>query len=632
MRSSSVCLGSVALFLSGWITTAGWGAAPSASQAPATTEQLIALANAAKAEFQPLPGDHAAKALAKLRASAQTLDKALAKTSADNGAKWRTYLEWDAVKAELAKSDAVDAAVLRRVASRLFQNYGSLEQTAFTSVRDDLAAYLAAATNAGDADLATKYTAQLDRLIEQLPQYDTTPTFELRQQIGQILGWLENAQQAPTLIAAVRARHWHPNLYAEVSQRLVSAGIGEPVQETSKVDDCILGTSIYGTAVMNGQTAVKFADNPRQASLQIVLSGIVDSDNVGYNRGVKIVSHGTVTVQASKTVRIDPVGLFADPAAACCSTDSAICDIIAKCGLIERVAWKKVGRSQSEAEEIGSRHAEERVAQRMDERAVEMLAQARTDFNEKFRWPLVRRGEFPKLMQFATKGGVLSVVWRQAGAAQLAAPSAPPALSGNRDGAVRVHESMVTNISRAMLGGITLTDEKLVEILKKNGREIPEELQLSNDKDAWSITFSANDPVHATFADNTIRFAIRGRRFTAGANTVNKLMELSAVYQLEKTPAGAHLVRQGDVVVEYVGLKDRPGLEEIAVRTVMRSKFEALFAPEFNTTGLVPEGEWAKIGTLHLEQAAALNGWLSLAWLQVPTATPPAPTEVAQSN
>lgn len=632
MRSSSVCLGSVALLFSGWVTAASWGAAPSAPQAPATTEQLIALANGAKSEFQPLPADHASKALTKLRASVQTLDQVLAKTSADNGAKWRAYLEWDALKAEVAKQAEVDDAVLRRVASRLFQNQGSLEQTAFTSVRDDLAAYLVAANNAGDAELAEKYVSQLDRLIEQLPQYDTAPTTELRQQIGQTLGWLENAQQASALVAAVRGRHWHPNLYAEVSQRLVSAGIGEPVQETSTVEDCILGTSISGTAVMKGQTEVKFADDSQQANLQIVLSGLVDSDNVGYNRGVKIVSHGTVTVHAMKTVRVDPLGLFADPATACCSTDSAICDIIAKCGLIERVAWKKAGRSKSEAEAIGSRHAEERVAERMDQRAVEMLAQARTDFNEKFRWPLVRRGEFPKLMQFATKGGVLSVVWRQAGTTQLAASSAPPALSGDRDVAVRVHESMVSNISRAMLGGITLTDEKLVEILKKNGREIPEELQLSNDKDSWSITFSANDPVHATFSDNTIRFAIRGRRFTAGSNTVSKLMELSAVYQLEKTPAGAHLVRQGDVVVEYVGLKDRPGLEEIAVRTVMRRKFEALFAPEFNTTGLVPEGGWAKIGTLHLEQAAALNGWLSLAWLQVPTASPAAPTQVAQSN
>lgn len=632
MRSSSVCLGSVALLFSGWVTAASWGAAPSAPQAPATTEQLIALANGAKSEFQPLPADHASKALTKLRASVQTLDQVLAKTSADNGAKWRAYLEWDALKAEVAKQAEVDDAVLRRVASRLFQNQGSLEQTAFTSVRDDLAAYLVAANNAGDAELAEKYVSQLDRLIEQLPQYDTAPTTELRQQIGQTLGWLENAQQASALVAAVRGRHWHPNLYAEVSQRLVSAGIGEPVQETSTVEDCILGTSISGTAVMKGQTEVKFADDSQQANLQIVLSGLVDSDNVGYNRGVKIVSHGTVTVHAMKTVRVDPLGLFADPATACCSTDSAICDIIAKCGLIERVAWKKAGRSKSEAEAIGSRHAEERVAERMDQRAVEMLAQARTDFNEKFRWPLVRRGEFPKLMQFATKGGVLSVVWRQAGTTQLAASSAPPALSGDRDVAVRVHESMVSNISRAMLGGITLTDEKLVEILKKNGREIPEELQLSNDKDSWSITFSANDPVHATFSDNTIRFAIRGRRFTAGSNTVSKLMELSAVYQLEKTPAGAHLVRQGDVVVEYVGLKDRPGLEEIAVRTVMRRKFEALFAPEFNTTGLVPEGRWAKIGTLHLEQAAALNGWLSLAWLQVPTASPAAPTQVAQSN
>jgi hypothetical protein len=632
MRSSGVIFGCLALFLCGGVAAPGWAAGPSAPQGPATTEQLIALATAAKEQFHPLPGDLAAKAHTKLKASVLALDRALAKTAPDNATRWREYLEWEALKAEVAKADEADAAVLRRVAAKFFQNYGSLEKPVFTTVRDDLTAYLVASANGADTALAEKYVARLDRLIEQLPQYEATPSADLRHQIGQDLGWLENAQQAPGLIAAVRRRHWSPNLYAEVSQRLVSAGIGEPVQETSAIEDCILGTSIYGSATMNGHTQVRFSDDPQHASLQIVLSGIVDSDNVGYNRGVKIVSRGTVTVSAQKTVRVDPLGLFADPATACCSTDSAICDILAKCRMIERVAWKKVGRSKAEAEAIGSRHAEERVAERMDERAVEMLAQARRDMDEKFRWPLLRRGEFPKLMQFATKSGVLSVVWRQAGPAQLAASSSPPPLSGERDVAVRVHESMVSNVSRAMLGGVTLTDKRLVEILEKNGREIPEELQLSDDKDAWSITFSPTDPVQATFLDNTIRFAIRGRRFTAGENTVNKLMELSAVYKMEKTPAGAHLVRQGDVVVEYVGLKDGPGLEEIAVRTVMRNKFEALFAPEFNTTGLVPEGRWAKIGTLHLEHASAQTGWLSLAWLQVPTVAPAVPTQVAQTN
>ncbi len=83
---------------------------------------------------------------------------------------------------------------LGSIATRYYQDHGSLDLPVFTGVRDDLVAYLTALATAGDERLAENYTAQLDQLIEKLPQYDATPTTELRQQIGQLLAWLENSQ------------------------------------------------------------------------------------------------------------------------------------------------------------------------------------------------------------------------------------------------------------------------------------------------------------------------------------------------------------------------------------------------------------------------------------------------------
>ena len=453
------------------------------------------------------------------------------------------------------------------IASKYYQDYGSLELPVFTQVRDDLMAYLAALAVTSDPRLAENYQAQLDSLIEKLPQYDTNPTTEMRQQIGQLLGWLENAHQSPTLVSAVRTKHWKPNLYAEISERLVSRGMGEVVSEESDVDDCILGTTICGRATMCGRTHVRFIDHPSAAHLQVVLTGTVNSTNVGYNRGVQIFSRGVTDVEAILPVYLDPIGFTSGNATACCTTDSVIDDIAAKRCVIERIAWKKAGRSQGEAEQIGSAHAEDRIATRMDQRAAEMLADARENYENRFRRPLLRRGEFPQDMKFRTQKGFLSVVWRQASSVQLAAPSVPPSIAGQHDAAVRVHESMVSNFSRAMIGGVTLTDKKLVEMLEKNKSEVPEALRLSNDKEPWSITFAANDPVNAVFSDNTIRFAIRGRRFRLGDRVVPKTLEMSAVYKMEKTPDGARLVRQGDVSVDYIDLRGQLKPEQIVVRT-----------------------------------------------------------------
>lgn len=597
---------------------------------PLSATELVTLVQQAKTAFQPLPSDHAARAKRKLEQSVERLGRTLGRSSADNAQRWKDYLQWDVLTAELAKPESPDTRQLGQIATRLFQNYGSLERPVFTQVRDDLMAYLAALSSAADPQLAATYQTQLDQLAEKLGQYEKSPTTDLRQQLGQLIGWLENNGQAPDVVAAVRARHARPNLFAEVSERLVSGGVGDQIVQQSEVHDCILGTSISGTAVLRGRTRVQLDEHPTKANLHVVLQGVVDSDNVGFNRGVQILSHAVTQVTATKAILLDPLGSNSCAAAACCTTDTAIHGICAKSRFVERIAWKRAGKSQGEAERIGSRHAEARIARQMDARVEEVLAEGRASYQENFRRPLVRRGEFPQLMQFSTLSGFLRVAWRQASASQLAASSPPPQIAETRDLAVRAHESMVGNFSRAMIGGVTLTDRKLVEILEQYKAEIPAALRLSDDKEPWSITFAANDPVNATFADDTIRFAIRGRRFRLGDRVVNNTLEMSAVYKVEKTTTGARLTRQGDVSVDYIDLRGQLRVDQIAVRTVMREKFEALFAPEFNTTGLALPGRWGKVGRLQLVHLAAQQGWLALAWRQPESG--PADSRLAQST
>ena len=87
----------------------------------------------------------------------------------------------------------------------------------------------------------------------------------------------------------------------------------------------------------------------------------------------------------------------------------------------------------------------------------------------------------------------------QAGRDQLAAPNAPPALTGKFDLAVRMHESLVGNLSQAVLGGVTLTDERLVEIIKDATGKVPEELAITEEDDPWSITFASELPIEVRF-------------------------------------------------------------------------------------------------------------------------------------
>ena len=63
--------------------------------------------------------------------------------------------------------------------------------------------------------------------------------------------------------------------------------------------------------------------------------------------------------------------------------------------MIQRIAWKRAGRTKGRANSIASSHAELRVEESVDAQAAKMLNNATTTYQEQFRKPLIRRDGFP---------------------------------------------------------------------------------------------------------------------------------------------------------------------------------------------------------------------------------------------
>jgi hypothetical protein len=204
--------------------------------------------------------------------------------------------------------------------------------------------------------------------------------------------------------------------------------------------------------------------------------------------------------------------------------------------------------------------------------------------------------------------GMLQRKWNQ-----VAAFIPAPALSGDHDLSVRLHESFVRNFSEATIGGFTLTDEKLEQVMQELGAEIPEELRTEGKQKSWSITFSSNQPVSLKVLDGKITLAIRGRQFTDGERVIRDTIQISATYAIQKTESGSVLVREGDVAVDFVG-RTRLTAAQIAARTVMRRKFSALFNEEINGSGFKLPGRWEGAGVMQISQLMAEKGWLLLGW------------------
>jgi hypothetical protein len=282
--------------------------------------------------------------------------------------------------------------------------------------------------------------------------------------------------------------------------------------------------------------------------------------------------------------------------------------------MVRALARRRASQQQGRAEAIAAAHASRRVAARFDSEVESSLAEPRDKYATQFRGPLLRKGQFPQRFDLSTSEDALSLTAMQANNAQLAAPSGPPEMVEGVDFSLRVHESMAGNFSEAVLGGIQLTDERLAEVLQKQTGKVPEELQISKDKEPWSISFADRQPVSATFGAAKVRIAVRGREFTRGDTVLKEPIEISAKYTLQRTPTGSRLTRQGDVEVTFLRSRGQLSIRQVTFKTFMRRKFAALFKEEFVGEGLQLPGRFGDRGALKLAQMDSGNGWLALAW------------------
>jgi hypothetical protein len=597
-------------------------AAPLAHAQSGGAPSLVQQVHAARENYRPAPPGHVAQRRRELQQAMYELDQMLARSRPGYAQGWKEYLRWNDLVANVGAERPPQLDTLREVIERFRRNNSGLEMARFLKVRDRLRDYIDALEIASDAKAQENYTAAIDSLSERLKEYEASHSGLNGPEIGRTLGWLQAAGQAQPVVSAVQRRYSYPNLHAQASERFLSAGFNSGVDRTTGVTDVILGTSIRGTARFIGSQTLDTVPSRYDGRLNVLLRGNVYSNNVGVNGPATIYNSATTSINSVKQLVVNQNGVFAVPARTGACTSTKIHDIDANCRLVERIAWKRAGKQMPQANAIASSHASARMNSQVDREALDPVARANYDFQEKFRGPLQRRGHMPQSMLVNSTANGIGVQMLQMTRGQIAAPSYPPSLQNYADLAVQAHESFVANFSEAAIGGVELTDEKLAQMLREQTGQVPEELQITEDKDPWSITFAERQPVAATFHDNQVTVHIRADNFTRGRNEdgtvdqeVTDRVEISATYTIETTPQGTRLVRQGDVNVDFIG-QPRLSAGQIGVKTFLRRKFSSLFKPEIVGEGLELQGRWARAGKLAIREVNARDGWVVVGWQQ----------------
>ncbi len=586
------------------------------------TADLPEMCRQAKENFRPLSETDLQQAKQQLLEAVDRLDQRLAEDG-PNGAAWRKYLKCESLVTQLDSEGAADLSELNAIYKRFASSHEGLGLVWFIEVRHALRQYLAVARSIGNAQLEAGYQGLMDTLADRLQAYAEAPSAKEALVIADAVRWLQDARQAPELLEAISQHLTHPNLFLKVSGKVIDAGIGEPVDDTAPIRDVILKTNIYGTGHTVGQTHVELFPDTRRGVIDTVLLGTTRSKQIGYHGPVRIYSRGTTRIGARKRLWIDAMGLHSFPAVSNAVTDTTITAIRAKRsgGLIEKFAWKQVGKQKAEGERIAGRHAERRVNQRVDEQAAEMLARVNEAFIGKFRRPLLQRKLFPQQLQFSTTKEALQVVALQAATDQLAAPSTPPALAPEADLTLQVHESMINNLAAGALGGLLLKEESLQATVTDLLGELPERMQTPEDEPPWAITFARRLPISVHFADDAFTVTIRGRRFYKGEDR-HPGMNITVTYKIVEAEQGFKAIRQGGVEVLPPGFDPngdkKLSTSQVIIRKLLQRRFEDLFQEELIGQGLELPGRWAQAGKMMPVTLVCRDGWLSVAWKSTP--------------
>ncbi len=631
-----------------------------------------------RGDHEPLTPEEFALLRAAMRDKARALDQAMG-VDTPLARNWKKFLLWDDLTPHFADDFEVtrsSLAKLDEVLLRFRANQPGLELPVFTEAARAIAKYRALATWAAASksrDLRADYERLLKSLGEELQRHLERPTTETAWQVGRILGVIDDLGHSADFVTTVRDRFAQQNISAVVSADFVERMPNRNINQVRPVRDCILGTSIFGSAHTMGNVRYELQPSEDAVQLTVYLDGQAHSRTNGYNGPVRINSQGNTVYTASKRITLSDEAFEANPAEAHVETHTNIKSIQKTGGqfgakLIEKVAWKRASESKRQAEKISAEHTRQNVIEEFNERVAKDLGDARLRYQTKIRDPLIRRAVTPEYLKMSSSPNGVAIESTFAGRNQLGADNAAPELKPGLDLALQVHESAVNNYlplalasarisqqtadlppnlegdvpnwiklmsaKNPQLAAAAATGAAIVDEASKAADQIVEgqaDERGPNDPPAlppfkpYSITLNPEAPVGVRFDDGKVVIRIRASKLVSDDMEYAN-WDFIITYAITQDGERIVLKRVGEIEVFPTGFD--PAWDKQL--TAQQSGFRSTLAKNMNARANAGESfpreipidpiAITSVGTLLLDQLEVRDGWLTVGWILPPPA------------
>lgn len=528
----------------------------------------------------------------------------------ENRDNWKQFLGWSSLKEELAKEQPNQDTLLQ-LEKRFRQNFNGLELSPFTSVRDAIKNYLIAlrfgTDQAKSVEILRNRLAQLADLVQNA---DLSKDNNARREAALTVSYLDQANQIPELVHEIHGAFSRPNARVLLSADYVHNKFGRGVCEPNPVCEEILGTRIFGNSILSGAVTPRLIPSSSQAMVRLQLNGDFSSNNIGYNRGVKLYTTGSAFVSAGETIALGPNGLMAlGDTHTDANLTTNIHAIDAKLKIIEKVAAKVAAKQKPQADAIAEGRMENRIRTQFHDQLVTQLAESNQKIGNPSIVELVRLGLDKPMRTSWSSDHYLAMLWKVQQDVQLAAPSACPHVVPTTGIALQIHESAIVNLLDPVLAGRILNSEES-EMYRMQFGELAEGAVRRDNDEPWAITMAGNNPIEVQFEDSKIIFRIRTTKLDRGDQALEQFATIEASYTPVLVDGALQLVRDGDVRIEFSGKQQR-GVRAVSLRSFLKKKFDDVFKAELLDKPLrIDEKLPADLKGLKLAEIVVDEGWL----------------------
>jgi hypothetical protein len=408
-----------------------------------------------------------------------------------------------------------------------------------------------------------------------------------------------------------------PNVQAYVRDSFVSQMLARPVAQPNAVNECLLGTRVIGSACLNGNVSADLMPSNNGVSLCLNLNAHISTNNTGFNRGVVIRSTGASPIQASKQIFVTPVGISSTPASVATNLETQINSIEHRSKIVLRIAKRKAAETQPKANAIAEGRLQNRVQTNFDQQVEEQLNQARVqfaNFQKRIQSPpeLARIGMPMPTYTYNSSSNAIHGVLTQRTTSQLAAlkPSDLPK-AADAQVIIEAHQSAIMNSIDVFLGGRTLRNNDLDDLVRQFGGEISPELEKEANADPWSITFAAFHPIQIDLNDGLVKMNLRIGQMTRGDQVLKQDASVTAVYRPSVHNGYFRMDREGDVKIEFFGKISN--IAAVSMRAFLKGKFEDTFKPLLvNAPITLPPPKQANVPQVQISDLQLDNGWVQV--------------------